>query len=90
MTYASIDGIQILLGGKTVFLISKSAPKGIRKMFLGKIMQIMISYLLEMLCLGVLLFTFHQDKLIAFLMTITVISAIFNGIVIGLSAYNLW
>jgi hypothetical protein len=89
MTYASIDGIQILLGGKNVFLISKSAPKGIRKMFLGKIMQIMISYIIEILCLGILLFTFHQDKIIALLMIITVISAIFNGIVVGLFALSI-
>jgi hypothetical protein len=89
MTYASIDGIQILLGGKNVFLISKSAPKGIRKMFLGKIMQIMISYTIEIICLCILLFTFHQNRIIAFLMILTVISAIFNGIVIGFFALSI-
>ncbi|NHK29847.1 MAG: hypothetical protein FK730_00750 [Asgard group archaeon] len=89
MTYASIDGIQILLGGRNVFLISKSAPKGIRKMFLGKIMQIMISYIIEIICICILLFTFHQDRIIALLMTITVISAIFNGIVVGLFALSI-
>lgn len=89
MTYASIDGIQILLGGKNVFLICKSAPNGIRKMFLGKIMQILISYGIEIVCISILLFTFHQNRLIAFLMVITIISAIFNGIIVGLLSLSI-
>lgn len=80
---ASTDGLQILFGAKNTFLISQSAPNGIRKMLFGKVIQMMISNAIQYLGLGLLLLIFHANKLRAILVAILIFFAIFNGLATG-------
>ena len=80
---ASTDGLQILFGGKNTFLICQSAPKGIRKMLFGKVIQLMISNAVQYLGLALLLLIFHTNKLQAILVAILIFCAIFNGLTTG-------
>jgi hypothetical protein len=87
--YSAIDGVQLLFGGRNTFLVSQSAPKGIRKMLIGKVMQMLYSYGIEYICLFILLMVFQTNKLHAFLMAITIIAATFNGLTLGLLSLSI-
>ncbi|MHA1924113.1 MAG: hypothetical protein ACTSVP_13655 [Candidatus Heimdallarchaeota archaeon] len=87
--YSAIDGVQLLFGGRNTFLVSQSAPKGIRKMLIGKVMQMLYSYSIEYICIFILLMVFQTNRLHAFLMTITIIAATFNGLTLGLLSLSI-
>ena len=87
--YSAIDGVQLLFGGRNTFLVSQSAPKGIRKMLIGKVMQMLYSYSIEYICLFILLMVFQTNKLHAFLMSITIVAATFNGLTLGLLSLSI-
>ncbi|MHA1125516.1 MAG: hypothetical protein ACTSO7_04225 [Candidatus Heimdallarchaeota archaeon] len=87
--YAAIDGVQLLFGGRNTFLVSQSAPNGIRKMLSGKVMQMLYTYSIEYICIFILLMVFQTNKLNAFLMTATIIAATFSGLTLGLLSLSI-
>ncbi len=84
LTISSTEGLQILFGGKNTFLVCQSAPNGIRKMLIGKTIQVLFSYAIEILCVTILLLIFHNDKLNAILLILAIICGAFNGLMTGL------
>ncbi|MHA1557556.1 MAG: hypothetical protein ACTSPM_11560, partial [Candidatus Heimdallarchaeota archaeon] len=84
LTISSTEGLQILFGGKNTFLVCQSAPNGIRKMLVGKTIQVLFSYAIEILCVAILLLIFHNDRLDAILLLLTIICGAFNGLMTGL------
>ena len=87
--YSAIDGLQLLFGSRNTFLVSQSAPNGIRKMLIGKVLQTLYSYSIEYICLFILLMVFHANKLNAFLISVTIIVATFNGLTLGLLSLSI-
>ena len=84
LTVSSTEGLQMLFGGKNTFLVSQSAPNGIRKMLIGKIIQLLFSYVIEIVCIAILLLIFHNNKLDAVLLILTIICGAFNGLMTGI------
>lgn len=87
--YSAIDGVQLLFGGRNTFLVSQSAPKGIRKMLIGKVMQMLYSYTIQYICIFILLMVFQTNRLNAFLMSVAIITATFNGLTLGLLSLSI-
>jgi hypothetical protein len=86
--FSSIEGLQLLFGARNTFLIAQSAPKGIRKMLIGKLLQIIWNSFFDYLCVGILLLVFHMDKLVAVLLTIGIIVLSWNGLALGVLALS--
>ena len=89
ITISSTEGLQILFGGKNTFLVCQSAPKGIRKMLYGKVLQLLFSYFLEILSIGVLLLVFHENKLNAILLILAITFGSFNGLMTGVLSLSI-
>lgn len=89
LSQASIEGLQILFGSRNTFLLCQSAPKGIQKMLVGKMIQVLLGNVKEYLALLLLLLIFHTDKLIAILLVLVIICGTFNGLAVGLFALSI-
>ncbi len=89
LTVSSTGGLQILFGGKNTFLVCQSAPNGIRKMLIGKIIQLLFSYTIEILSVAILLLIFHNSKLDALLLILVIICGAFNGVMTGVLSLSI-
>ena len=86
LTMSSTEGLQLLFGGKNTFLVCQSAPKGIRKMLYGKVVQLLVSNLVEIFSISLVVLVFHNNIINALLLVVTIICGIFNGLMTGVVA----